>query len=723
MSTPVGYIPNRTRLFGQDELHRLIAPKSVAVVGASETPGSFGARTLDNIRIGYGGKIYPINPRYQSIAGLKCYASLEELPEVPDCVIVIVPMTHVEPLVNRAAALGVGGMILYSAGFAEVGTPEQVMAQYRIAEVAEASGMRILGPNCVGIVNLTRMVGLTFMPKFAEMRRVKGTFGLVSQSGALGYCVLQAMERGIGFSHYLSPGNSCDVDVCDLISYLVDDEATTVIGCVVEGVRDGSRLMEACRRALVAGKPLLIYKLATSSISQRSTLSHTGTMAGSGEAYKAAFARSGVIEIDNLEEMLETAVLLTKAGPPSTAGIGVMASSGGAAVIAADKAEEFGVPLPPPAPETSARLGQFVPDFGSTANPCDITAESLRSVQMYADCIRVFADDPGFAAIVVPMMSAHKPATVERAQHLSALADQLSKPICVVWTSEWLDGPGSEIYDGSPRISMFRSATRCLKAIAAWLKYYRERDELLAASVEHPESAAAGTVREQLRGIAVRRTLSENESKRVLACYGVPVTGEVLACSVDAAIAAAVRVGFPVALKVDSADIPHKTEAGVIRLNVADEAGVRAAYADLVSIATALPGAPAINGILVQQMACKGMELMIGARNDPQFGPLILCGFGGIDVELTRDVAVALAPVTRDEALKMIQLLKRAPLLCGYRKLPPLDTAIFADAVSKVSALALDLKDEIDEIDVNPFILGTSDGVAVDALIIRRLPG
>ena len=720
MNAPVGYIPNRTRLFGHHELHRLIAPKSVAVVGASETPGSFGARTLDNIRIGYGGKIYPINPRYQSISDLKCYASLEELPEVPDCVIVIVPMTQVEPLVRRAAAQGVGGMILYSAGFAEVGTPEQVMAQHRMAEVAETSGMRILGPNCVGIVNLNHLVGLTFMPKFAEMRKIKGTFGLVSQSGALGYCVLQAMERGIGFSHYLSPGNSCDVDVCDLINYLVDDEATKVIGCIFEGVRDGNRLVEACRRALAAGKPLLIYKLATSSISQRSSLSHTGTMAGSSEAYKAAFARTGVIEITNLEEMLETAVFLTKSGPPTAAGIGVMASSGGAAVIAADKAEEFGVPLPPPAAEISARLGEYVPDFGSTANPCDITAESLRSVQMYADCIRVFADDPGFAAIVVPMMSAHKPATVERAQHISDLANQLDKPICVVWTSEWLDGPGSEIYDAAPGISMFRSATRCLKAISAWLKYYRERDDLLALPKVHEEHSAVAKVRAQLRGIAPRRSLSESESKQLLASYGVPVTIEYVVQSVDAAVDAAVRIGFPVALKVDSADIPHKTEAGVIRLNIVNAAGVEAAYADLMKIAHALPGTPAINGILVQKMASKGMELMIGARNDPQFGPLILCGFGGIDVELTRDVAVALAPVTAEEALKMILSLKRAPLLCGYRKLPALDTTRLAEAVSKVSRLATDLRDEIEEIDVNPFILTTHDGLAVDALVIQR---
>ena len=358
MTMSVGYIPGRRELFGRKEMHRLIDPRSVAVIGASETPGSFGSRTLENIHIGYTGKIFPVNPRYESIAGLKCYKALEDLPEAPDCVVVIVPMERVESLVDGAAAMGAGGMIIYSAGFAEVGKPEQIATQYRFATVARDSGMRILGPNCVGIANVSSMIGLNFMPKFAEMPMVKGPIGLISQSGALGYCVLQAMERGVGFTHYLSPGNSCDVDVCDMINYLVEDEATKVICCMFEGIRDGNRLVEASRRALDADKPLLIYKLATSSISQRSALSHTGTIAGSTAAYKAAFDRTGVINIANWEDMLETAVFFSKAGRPSVRGIGVMASSGGAAVMAADKAEEVDLPLPPTAPDTVARLEQ-----------------------------------------------------------------------------------------------------------------------------------------------------------------------------------------------------------------------------------------------------------------------------------------------------------------------------------------------------------------------------
>lgn len=719
MPTVVGYIPGRTELFGRKELHRLIDPRSVAVIGASETPGSFGSRTLDNIQIGYTGKVFPINPRYESIAGLKCYKALEDLPEVPDCVVVIVPGHQVESLVNRAAAMGAGGMIIYSAGFAEGGKPEQILAQHRFATVARDTGMRILGPNCVGIANVNSKIGLNFMPKFADMPMVKGPFGLISQSGALGYCVLQAMERGVGFSHYLSPGNSCDVDVCDMINYLVEDESTKVIGCMFEGVRDGSRLVEVARRALEVDKPLLIYKLATSSISQRSALSHTGTMAGSTAAYRAAFERTGVIEIANWEDMLETAVFFSKAGRPSVNGIGVMASSGGAAVMAADKAEDLGLPLPPTSTETVARLSKLVPDFGSTANPCDLTAESLRSVQMYGDCIRAFVDDPGFAAVVVPMMSAQKPNTVERARYLSDLANELTKPICVVWINEWLQGPGSEIYDASPRISIFRSMTRCIQTLKSWLSHYEQRDRLLANITGRKESGSAEPARKLLDRASGRRTLSESESKQILRTYGVSATAEALANSPAAAVELATKLGYPVAMKVDSADIPHKTEAGVIRLNVMDEVGVKAAYSELMEIVAKLPNKPAINGVLVQQMAPKGVELMIGARMDPQFGPLVLCGFGGIEVELTRDVAVALAPVTREQAMNMIMSLKRAPLLRGFRKLPALDTVTLADTVCRVSELAADLQDSIEEIDVNPFILATNGGMAVDALVIR----
>ena len=719
MSDIFGYIPDRQKLYGRKELRRMIDPQSVAVIGASETVGSFGSRTLENIQIGYKGKIFPINPKYQTIAGLPCYADLESLPEVPDCVIVIVPMQHVEDLVQRAAAMGVGGFIVYSAGFAEVGRPDLIKTQYRLADIARQSGMQILGPNCVGIANFNSMVGLNFMPKFAVTNFVKGNIGLISQSGALGYCVMQAMERGVGFTHYLSPGNSCDVDVCDLINYLVEDEATKVIVCMFEGVRDGQRFLEAARRALKADKPLLIYKLANSAISQRTAMSHTGTMAGSVAAYMAAFRKTGVVVIDSWEEALEAAVFFSKAGHPTSNGIGVMASSGGAAVMAADKAEEFDVLLPAPHAHTSARLAKVVPDFGSTANPCDLTAESLKSVQMYGDCIRAFVEDPNFAAVVVPMMSAHKPSTVERAEYLSALAGELSKPICLVWINEWLNGPGSEVYDASPDICMFRSMTRCIKTIKLWFDHYARRDKILQTeSLPWKPTDAPRLVKEICAGRVGTITLSESESKKILSSQGIPVTHEVLAQDPQAAIEAAIALGLPVALKVDSPNIPHKTEAGVIRLNLQTTQAVGQAAQELLDIANKLPGSPVINGILVQQMVPKGIEMMLGTKCDQQFGPMILCGFGGIDVELTKDVAVALAPVSQDEAREMILSLKKSPLLTGYRNLPAVDLDTLSLAVVRLSDLALECQKSIAEIDVNPFTVFASGGIAVDALVV-----
>lgn len=703
-------------LYGRAELRRLIDPRSVAVIGASDTAGSFGARTLENIRVGYTGKVFPINPRRSTIAGLSCHPDLEALPEVPDCAIVIVPGEQVEGIVEAAARIGVGGVIVYSAGFAEVGRPELIETQQRIVAKARAAGVRLLGPNCVGMVNVASRVGLTFMPKFAEMPLVDGPIGLISQSGALGYCVLQAMERGIGFSHYLSPGNSCDVDVCDLINYLVEDPATRVIACMFEGVADGARLVEAGRRALAAGKPLLVYKLARSEISRRTALSHTGTMAGSEAAYRAAFERTGVVVIDAWEELLECAQLFAKAGRPKAAGVGVMAASGGAAVMAADKAAEFGVALPAPQESTRAKVAAAVPDFGSAANPCDLTAESLRNPQMYADCIRAFADDPSYAAVVVPMMSSHRPATVERAHFLSELADGLPKPMCLVWINEWLQGPGSEVYDASPRIAMFRSMGRCIRSLGLWIDHHARRERLLAEPVLGiDEAVAAGA-----RPLIAQRcgTLSESQSKAVLAAAGVPVTRERLVRDAASAAAAAREIGFPVALKIDSPDIPHKTEAGVIRLGLADERAVGLAAAELLARAAALPGKPAVDGVLVQAMAGKGVEMMIGARRDPQFGPLVLCGFGGVEVELVGDVAVALAPVSRPQALAMIRSLERAPLLAGWRGQPSLDVDALADAVCAVSMLAAAARDRIAEIDVNPFILGTKGGLAVDALVV-----
>lgn len=333
-------------LYGQKELARLIRPRSIAVIGASATPGSFGYRTLQNTAFGYTGNVYAVNPKHREILGRACYPTIESLPEVPDCVVLSVPREQALPLIEQCAALGVGGAVIYPSDFLETGDPERIAEQHRLTALARMSGMRILGPNCIGIMNFVDRVGLSFQPGLNELPMITGPIGLVVQSGALGFIITQAMQRGIGFSYNVAPGNSCDVDICDVINFLVEDETTRAIACVFEGIVDGGRFLEASRRALARGKPLMACKMGHNDLSRQTALSHTGTLAGSRAAYEAAFKRAGVVCVDDFEAVLETAAFFSKAGKPAARGVGVMSASGGAAVMAADKADEVGLTLP-----------------------------------------------------------------------------------------------------------------------------------------------------------------------------------------------------------------------------------------------------------------------------------------------------------------------------------------------------------------------------------------
>jgi len=689
------------------------------VVGASSTPGSFGCRTLENTAFGYTGKVYAINPRHDEILGRPCFPTLQSLPQVPDCVVLSVPGNQALSLVEECASLGVGGVVIYSSGFLETGEPERVEQQRRMAEMARAADMRILGPNCIGVMNFVDRVGLSFQPGLNQLPMITGPVGLVVQSGALGFILTQGMQRGVGFSYNIAPGNSCDVDICDLVNFLVDDEATRAIACVFEGIADGARFLEAANNALVRGKPLVVYKMGRTELSRQTALSHTGTLTGSNAAYEAAFARAGVVAVDDFEALLETVAFFTKAGKPSTRGIGVMSASGGAAVMAADKAEDVGVALPPLAPQTAAKLREKMPDFGSSANPCDITAASLRDHTMYGHCIRAFAADPSFAAVVVPMMSIYAPDTVERAKYLCEVAAGLEKPLCVVWLNEWYQGPGSEVYDGASELSMFRSMRRCLATLKSWIDYYDRREAIVdrhSDRLSPPEAAYEAAA--FLSSCRDGEVLSESRAKRLLTIYGVQVPREKLVQSEDEAVQAAGAIGYPVVLKAESADIPHKTEAGVVHLRLMDKDEVRRAYRAIRETVLRLPGQPTLAGVNVQKMVQGGIEVIVGVQNDPQFGPVVVCGTGGVLVEVLRDTVSALAPVRLAEALGMLRSLRGYRLLQGYRGAKPVAIERLAEAIVRISELADDQRDRLIELDVNPILALEHEVLAVDALAV-----
>ncbi len=529
------------------------------------------------------------------------------------------------------------------------------------------------------------------------------------------------MERGIGFSKYLAAGNSCDVDICDYVSYLADDDDTRAIVCLFEGVKDGARFLAAAHKARDAGKALIAYKAGNSEISRKAALSHTGTMVGSSAAYTAAFGDAGVIASDNLESVLELASFFAKSQPPQWGrGVGILSTSGGAAVICADKAEAHGVPLPALDTKTAAALHEVVPDFGSVANPSDLTAEVLKTSETFGYCLDAFLADPNFSALAIPMVFAHASSSGARAPAVIEAAKKTDKPLAVIWMNEWYQGPGSEMFDADPQVTLFRSADRCFGALRVWLDWH-ERQTVRREVSRRSELGASKAARIILeRAIRSGGALSESDSKRILRAYDIRIPVESVATDPDKAAEIAKRVGFPVVVKISSPDILHKTEVGGIKLNLRSEEEVRDAAREVLAAAKRLKPGAHIAGVSVQEMLRAGVEIVIGVKRDQQFGPLIAVGLGGVMVELLRDTAIRIAPVSMDVARTMIQSLKGYKLLAGYRGAQGVDVESLADAVCRLSELADDLRDVVEEIDVNPVIVTASGAVAADALIVVR---
>lgn len=707
-------------VYRHDDLHRVLNPRSIAVVGASPRPGSFGERLLDNLG-GYVGRIHPINAKYERLGDRTCYPTLAALPEVPDCVAVTVPREAAEAVVLEAARIGAGGIILYASGYAETGKKERIAEQERLAAIATDQGIRILGPNCLGIANYQIGARITFAEYPAPRPPRRPAVGIASQSGALSQSLAQAIECGASVSHVFSAGNQCDVDVADLVAYLADDPHCDAIACAFEGLAQPQRLLEAAQLAWSAGKPLLVNKIAIGELGARAAVSHTGSLAGSNAAYRAAFERAGMIVIEDFESLMEAAAFFSKAPPPKAKGVAVVATSGGAAIMAADKAEAYAIPLPQPSDPVRRVLEEHIPDFGSARNPCDVTAQVVNNPQSLWACGEALMSDEAYGAVVLPQPVAfdfHKP----RIAALSEMSKRHGKITCNVLISAWLQGPGSMEAEFDPHVALFRSMDRCFATLAAWQDRERKRATGPRVLERISDQAAALQAAALLDG-ASGPTLTEREAKAVLAAYGVPVVTEKLVNTADEAMEAAALLGYPVALKVESPDLPHKTEAGVIRLNMRGKEEVSRAFAEVVTNARKVVPPARINGVLVQPMIPPGVEIVVGARIDPLFGPLIVAGLGGTLVELLKDTAVQLAPVTRSEAREMLERLKGAAILRGFRGSEPVDVEQLAGIICRLSELAADQHERIAELDVNPLICAGRRIVAVDALIAKRSSG
>lgn len=707
---------NRISPYGHEDLRRLLNPSSIAIVGASARFGSFGERTIENLRE-FAGEVLYVNPRYDTLNEKPCYASLEALPVVPDCVIVSAAASEVEVTASQAVKTGAGGLIVYSSGFAETGEPEAQAMQQRLVEIVAGTRTRLIGPNCIGIFNHVTKARMSFTLLAPPKESVGPAVGLVSQSGALGTALGQAAQNGASISHILTAGNSSDVDVADLVSYLADDPGCNAIACLFEGLADPERFLKAARRAWANDKPLVVFKMATGNVGSAAAMSHTGSLAGSAEFYRAAFESVGIIQVEQPEDLLQVAIFFAKAPKaPVADGAAIISVSGGAGVIAADKAEDWGIPLPAFAPATEAKLAEIIPPFGSPRNPCDITAELLKKPEMLERVAEVILSEPDIGALIYPHPFARDGAT-ERMQILGATARRHGKLFCTVWVSGWIEGPGSAEAEQNPDVALFRSMALCFATLASWKARAerRGREATVAARPEIDSERVAA-----LMAPDGRKVIGEARAKAVLSEYGLPVVRERLVQGVDEAVAAGEELGFPLVAKAESPDIPHKTEAGMVILNIQDATALREACTTIFARADAMTPRPHMNGIVLQSMVPTGLELVIGGLVDPAFGPLVIFGFGGVLVELLRDSVTALAPISPQEAGILLARLSGYKLLKGYRNSPPVDTAALSEAISRVSHFIADHRDAITELDVNPLIATPTGLIAVDALIIRR---
>lgn len=705
----------RTSVYRHAELRRLLHPQSVAVIGASARPGSFGERVLLNQQ-NYCGRTYPVNPRYEKIGELTCYPSLAALPEVPDCAVITAARDAVEDIVLDCVKAGVGGVIIFASGYAEMGREDRTADQERLAAIARETGLRIVGPNCVGVANAVLDTRLTFMTITPIPQPNRHAVGIISQSGALGMALAQAVVRGASFSHVLTSGNSCDVDTADFVSYLADDPACTAIACLFEGMASPERLLRAAEYAWQKDKPLVVYKMATGQEGAAAAMSHTGSLAGSHASYRAVFQRAGAVLVDSYESLVETATFFAKAPPPKAQGVAVVAASGGAAIMAADRAEQHGVPLPQPGRALHELLTARIPDFGAARNPCDVTGQVVTDPELLNICAGAFLADPAYAALVVPMTYGYATAAA-RIPVYERLAGETGKMVCAAWQTEWLEGPGVREAEACSNVALFRSMSSLFAALRAWT--WRAEKRAAGDATKSPTQAETIAATRARIVAAGGRTLTEREAKSVLALYDVPVVDERLTNGAEEAVNAAAALGYPVVLKVESPDLPHKTGAGVIRLNLHDADAVRVAYDAVMASAAAVSPPARVNGVLVQPMVPQGVEVVIGARIDPLFGPMVVVGLGGILVEVLQDTALAPAPVTPADALAMLRSLKGAKLLQGFRGMPPVDMQRLAGVISNVSRFAADQREVIAELDLNPLICAGERIVAVDALIVR----
>jgi acyl-CoA synthetase (NDP forming) len=684
------------------DLHRLVEPTSIAVIGASEREGSQGKRLFDNIVLhsDFDGALYPVNPAYAEIGGVPCWPSVAQIPAGSiDLALVMVNAALVLDTLAQCADRGIPFAIVMTSGFAETGGAGVVLEQ-RIAALCRATGLRVYGPNCPGFVNIRSRLGLTFSPAFKDDLN-SGPIGLATQGGGLGRNVLQALGHGAGVSLWFSAGNEADLGLPDFVAHMARDPRIRVIAVLMEGIKDGPRLIAALRLAREEGKPVVILKIGRSDYGVLAAQSHTASLAGSADVNSAVFRQYGAVEVNDLHELAATSRLLANGlarGP--AAGLCVFTFSGGTAAIAADIVGAAGLALVTLQEATSVRLQGLLPSFASVANPLDTTADILRDEALVEQCLRAVCDDPGVSVLLFPIPMDYGPITLRMAEAMVRVSRETDTAIVPIWMSRRL-GSGWQHLEEQGLMPFFS-----LSDAVGVLGKLLPRRETASAPPLHASR---------------RTTLSEIEGKELLRRAGIAVPAGRLATSAEEAVACANALGFPVVMKVVSADIAHKTEAGGVKLGIDSEAAVRQGFAEIGRSVSAYRPHAHIEGVLVEKMyGDAGVEVLIGVHRDEAFGLVMTFGLGGVLVEVLKDVTHRALPVLPEEAGAMVREIRGHALLQGVRGGAPADVAALEALLVQVSDFAIAMGDRLLELDINPVWVGPAGqgAVPLDALVV-----
>lgn len=694
-----------------NKLQSLLNPGSIAILGASTDFSKVNGRPLKHLLDkGYTGKLYPVNPKYSAIGGVACYPSVADIPGPVDLAIVAVPARFVTSLLRDLGRCGVKSVIVFSSGFAETGAGGRAL-EAEAGAVAREFGIRVCGPNCLGLINAFERVIATFS-QFADGATPPGPVGFVTQSGAFGTAIAAlARKRELGLGYFVNTGNECDVTFAQVMREVMADPRIKVGAGYIEGLRDGAELIALAEFALNAGKPLVLVKVGRSSSGARAAASHTGSLAGADAVFDDVIRQHGIIRARNEEHMLDMVEAFAYCELPHGAGVGIVTQSGGAGVLMADRAEELGLSVPVLGAATQRALQEAIPGFGACGNPVDVTGQFVANPALLRESVKIVMADPQvhIGIVWLQLMDAYVDELVTLFEEIKA---QVVKPFVVCWVA----GSDHALHALRARgIAVLRGAEPAVDAVAALVDYAaaqrRWRTEREARSALQPLTIELP---------ATARVVSTLESAQLLQACGVVLARTELARSAAEAVMCAERIGYPVALKIESPDIPHKTEAGGVALGLADAAAVAGTYAQLIGNAARYRADAVIDGVVVQQMVAGGVDMVIGLQNDPVFGTVVMTGLGGIHVEVLGDVVFRTAPVTVAEAGRMLDELKSSAILNGVRGSPAADRAALTQLISAVSRFGVAAGGRLAELDLNPVRAGAGGAVAVDWLMICR---